>query len=242
MRPLNLGSMYNTVRAARKAASSLGHFNPDQAATEPCKAFSFANGNERTLHCHMEHNLRDRVCTCFSFDPQSSKCGTCPSGGHAALKAANGGPIALAGMDQAFPACLPETDGNKCLRIVRVEDGSLQEIVHALADAVGGNTLATGTVFLIGSLSHLVNVGTAQYLTDWVKSRHWLHTWFGEHCMVLHLPPVLVQGGGNEHSQVGYRDTELVHLAQRDEGCAAEGYLPQLHQHSPSAAGRSGLG
>ena len=101
------------------------------------------------------------------------------------------------GPDQAFPACLPETDGNKCVRIIRVEDSSLQEIVHALADAIGGTALVKGTVFLIGWLSHLSTVGTGQYITDWVRTRHWLRSRFGEHCMVLTLLPVLVQGGGD---------------------------------------------
>ena len=86
--------------------------------------------------------------------------------------------------------------GNECVRIIRVEDGSLQEIVHALADAIGGAALVKGTVFLIGSLSHLSTVGTGQYITDWVRTRHWLRSRFGEHCMVLPLLPVLVQGGG----------------------------------------------
>ena len=195
--PLNLGGAYNTVRAARKAASNLRQLNPDSSSSENSKAFSFANGDERTLHCHIEHNLRDRLSKCFSFDPQARKCDTCPSGGHAALKAAKGGPVAIVGADQAFPACLPETDGNECVRITRVEDGSLQEIVHALADAIGGTALVKGTVFLIGSLSHLSTVGTGQYITDWVRTRHWLRTRFGEHCMVLPLLPVLVQGGGD---------------------------------------------
>ena len=164
MTPLNLGGAYNTVRAARKAASNLRQLNPDSSSSENSKAFSFANGDERTLHCHIEHNLRDRLSKCFSFDPQARKCDTCPSGGHAALKAAKGGPVAIVGADQAFPVCLPKTDGNECVRITRVEYGSLQEIVHALADAIGGTALVKGTVFLIGLLSHLSTVGTGQYI------------------------------------------------------------------------------
>ena len=104
------------------------------------------------------------------------------------------------GPDQAFPACLPETDGNECVRITRVEDGSL----HALADAIGGTALVKGTVFLIGLLSHLSTVGTGQYITDWVRTRHWLRTRFGEHCMVLPLLPVLVQGGGDERGKISH--------------------------------------
>ena len=196
--PLNLGGTYNTVRAARRAASSLRQLNPDHGSVETSKSFSFANGDGRTLQCHMEHNLKDRLCKSFSFDPQTRKCDTCPSGGHAVWKSAKGSLVAIIGTDQAFPACLPETDGNECARIVRVEDRSLQEIVHALADAIGGTGLAKGTVFLIGSLSHLCNVGTGQYLTDWVRTRHWLRTRFGEHCMVLPLLPLLVQGGGGQ--------------------------------------------
>ena len=102
----------------------------------------------------------------------------------------------LVGSDQCFPACLPAGDGEECIRVVRVEDGSLQEVTYALADAIGSTDLHQGTIFLIGSVTYLSTVGTQQYITDWVRSRWWLKNRFGESCKVLPLVPVAVQGIG----------------------------------------------
>jgi hypothetical protein len=55
-------------------------------------------------------------------------------------------------------------------RVIRVEDGSLQELTHALADAIGKHKLVKNTVILMGSLSHFSNAGTEHYLMDWVRS------------------------------------------------------------------------
>ena len=85
-------------------------------------------------------------------------------------------------------------DAGECLRVVRVEDGSLQEVIHALADAVSGGTLVKSTVIALGSISHLAEVGSAQYITDWVRSRHWLKARYGEHIVVIPLIPVMHTG------------------------------------------------
>ena len=102
--------------------------------------------------------------------------------------------MVLVGANQCFPACLPVVTGEECIRVVRVEDGSLLEISHALADAIGSTALHKGTVLILGSVSHLSNSGTQQYITDWVRSRWWLKNRFGNTCMVLPLVPVMVQG------------------------------------------------
>jgi hypothetical protein len=78
--------------------------------------------------------------------------------------------------------------------VIRVEDGSLQELTHALADAIGKHKLVKNTVILMGSLSYLSNTGTEHYLTDLVRSRWWLRERFGEDIFVLPLAPVLVEG------------------------------------------------
>ena len=67
-------------------------------------------------------------------------------------------------------------------------------MTYALADAIVNTSIQDGTVFLLGSVSHLSKSGTQQYITDWVRSRLWLRSRFGEKCMVLHLFPVSVQG------------------------------------------------
>ena len=118
------------------------------------------------------HNINSRITTSSSFDTKRLVCNTCVSGVHGALAGRDGQPVAMVAADQSFPACVPSTSTGECLRIVRVEDGTLQEILHALADAIGQHKLGTGTIIALGSLSHMAEVGSAQYLTDWVRSRH----------------------------------------------------------------------
>jgi hypothetical protein len=101
----------------------------------------------------------------------------------------------IAVADQNFPACLPaRTAGKECIRVIRCEDGSLQDLTHALADALGRAKLPKNTVILLGSLSHLSNTGTEHYLEDWVRSRWWLRDRLGEDICVLPLAPLWCEG------------------------------------------------
>ena len=101
--------------------------------------------------------------------------------------------MAIIAADQCVPACLPAMDG-ECIRIIRTEDGSLADTMYALADTVGSSRLVQGTVILLGSVSHLAKVGTAQYLTDWVRSRWWLRNCLGVDILILPLSPIPVSG------------------------------------------------
>ena len=134
--------------------------------------------------------MHNRLNKTLSFDPDSLMCVTCAMGKHPALKSDAGGRIVLVGTDQCFPACSPSGDGGESMRIVRVEDGTLQDIMYTLADVVGSNKLEDGSVILLGSTSYLGEVGTAQYLSDWCKSRWWLKTRLGEGCHIIPLVPV----------------------------------------------------
>ena len=148
------------------------------------------------MHCALDSNLQARTNITTIFDTKNHKCAVCTPPGHSALKSRGGGPVVLIGSDQCFPACLPVDDREECIRIVRVEveDGSLLEVTYALADAIVNTSIQDGTVFLLGSVSHLSKSGTQQYITDWIRSRLWLRNRFGEKCMVLHLFPVSAQG------------------------------------------------
>jgi hypothetical protein len=193
---LDLGQSYKTIRAVRRAASSLKCLNPAQQSTESVSTGSFTNdGDDRIRLVYTEHNLRSRISTTTSFDPKTKLCRVCLGGAHAALAGSDGQPIVFAASDQNFPACVPaRTTGKDCIRIVRVEDGSLQEITHALADAIGTGKLVHGTVIMLGSATHMANVGTEHYLTDWVRSRWWLRERFGHDKIILPLVPILVGG------------------------------------------------
>lgn len=81
-------------------------------------------------------------------------------------------PVVIIGSDQCFPPyVLPRPSGGDCLRIVRVEDGSLDEVVSVLKDVLrnyarpaGG--LPHGSLILLSSLSQLSRVGLQSYVEE----------------------------------------------------------------------------
>ena len=56
--------------------------------------------------------------------------------------------------DQNFPGLLPSVEG-KCLAIIRLEKGTMTELVDFAINIAKPVTVPSGTVFLVGSLSHL---------------------------------------------------------------------------------------
>ena len=69
--------------------------------------------------------------------------------------------------DQNFPAALPsDASGLKCLKILRIEGGSLDELAERFLQLHRGWQIIPGSIILIGSLSHLAAVGVAAYAED----------------------------------------------------------------------------
>ena len=198
MRPVDVGANrgYTAVVTARAMASCPRQLNPRQCSTEVVSTGSFANkGDDRIGRAKLTSNLALRTNITRSFDLITGKCCSCLAGPHDAQAARGGGPVAYMAADQSFPACVPVGGaGGECLRVVRVESGSLREITLALADSIVKEKMVTGTVICIGSISHLASVGTAQYCMDWVRSRWWLKERFGKDVVVAPLPPVPVAG------------------------------------------------
>jgi hypothetical protein len=52
-------------------------------------------------------------------------CYTCFREPHKAFQGREGEPVALVLSDQSFPANVPAVDDGECIRVMRVEDGSL---------------------------------------------------------------------------------------------------------------------
>ncbi len=67
--------------------------------------------------------------------------------------------------DQNFPATLPCEKGN-CLKIIRIENGMLNELVSCLLDLTRGRGFPTGSVILLCSASHLQMRGVGGYMAD----------------------------------------------------------------------------
>jgi hypothetical protein len=75
---------------------------------------------------------------------------------------------------------------------LRVEDGTLQEIVGAFLDLNGGRKVEPGTTIMLGSLTKLGTVGTAFYELEWVKCRNKLVEELGDVIVVPLLALVVI--------------------------------------------------
>jgi hypothetical protein len=65
--------------------------------------------------------------------------------------------------DQSFPAILPANSNENCIKILLIENGSLDDLVLEFIRLIGNRRVPPGTTILLFSASHLGAVGTAAY-------------------------------------------------------------------------------
>jgi hypothetical protein len=102
-----------------------------------------------------------------SFDPGTLNCVSCPKS-HSILQ--KNAPSVICLSDQNFLPAMPSAEAGKgCLAIVRLEDASLLDLAGLAIEIFEKSNLNPGSVFLIGSASHLIKVGVTTYTADWVN-------------------------------------------------------------------------
>jgi hypothetical protein len=134
----------------------------------------------------------------FSFDPVSMSCKNCPGRGEHALVGGVGGGTTLerqtfALADQNFSPCLPCSSG-ECLKVFRGEDGSLKEIVSGFLDLTRGKEIATGSVVLLFSATHLLLRGVAGYMADFMEETARIESAFRGGLICSHGVPTFGEG------------------------------------------------
>jgi uncharacterized membrane protein YgcG len=135
---------------------------------EKCSIGSFGDTNEaRGGICYYRSLMNKKQNICFSFDPKTLLCSSCsgkephPVGG----EGEGGERQVFVLSDQNFPASLPCEKGS-CLKIIRIENGTLNELVSCLLDLTRGRGIPTGSVILLCSASHLQMRGVGGYMDD----------------------------------------------------------------------------
>jgi len=139
-------------------------------------------GTRNTLTC-----MQNISCT---FNPRDLSCVVYPDS-HSALVSREGGktPITLVLSNQTFPPIIEGGEGENYVRILRVEDGSLGEIVD-LALEMFLKGIPGNSVVLLGSGTHLLRVGSSGYCHAWVESSGKLAK-LCHSVQVCPLPPIL---------------------------------------------------
>jgi hypothetical protein len=105
----------------------------------------------------VRHNYAAKQNISTSFDLKNFHCNTCTGEGHVVLRregervaARELAPVAFVLSDQNFAPSLPAEDGGECLKIIRVEDAGLQELVTLFLEATRGFIMPAGTLLEMG--------------------------------------------------------------------------------------------
>jgi hypothetical protein len=148
-------------------------------------------GDERYFRNANESSIDRRVNVSSSFT-LSGRCHTCLNGAHDAWQGRQGQPVVMAAGDQHYPANLPARGDGECIRILRVENGSLAEITGEIIRMSPRGGVVPGTVIMLGSAVMLGVESVAQYAAEWKKCRNILKQELGEVIVIplLHLSPL----------------------------------------------------
>jgi hypothetical protein len=113
-----------------------------------------------------------------SFNLESMICNTCSyRGEHRVLHrevdgtdALDKSPVYFVLSDQCFPPHLPVEGEGECVKVLRIEDGTLLELADAFLGLTRGFTVPAGSVVVLSSASYLALVGVATYAKDFVTA------------------------------------------------------------------------
>ena len=160
----------------------------------------------RVLSMYLDTNLQLKVNSSYSFCPWDKTCGTCPSAINHSVMGQRPGEDDSPGRevfilsDQSYPPIIPSSTTLKCMRIIRIEHGSLHELTSLFIDVLGDRKLAGGGIVMLFSATHLSNVGLTAYIEDFVTARRRLLTALGPNIYFTAAPPLLL--GGTENTEL----------------------------------------
>jgi len=204
--PLGAARAYRTVRAAKLASLKMkqlpGGKTSSAIINQSIIPGSFFNSNDcRELNVNNVSSNKAGLNISASFDMDNMTCSTCMSGPHPTLlkdrDAADSvelSPQCFVITDQNFPAAISACSGGNCLKILRIENGSINDIVTCFLNVTMGFTMPAGSVVLLGSTSHLAWVGTSAYCEDLVEGFRLLHSTYGKGLWKFHSLPVPTAG------------------------------------------------
>ena len=151
--------------------------------------------NAVKLGCEVSGNVTKSV----SFNPSNMKCYLCKESlDHRVLVKLGGrsesNRVVFVVSDQGFPATLPSKSEGDCLKIIRIENGTLEELKRLFLSTVSGHWIPPGSVLLVGSLSELVSIGLAGYLENLISFNLGIKQKFGNSVQVVPFVPMLMGG------------------------------------------------
>ena len=177
--PPQLARAHNAIRAARLARMSTRSLSTGLTYPMPPLGALVEDGDNRTAACFLINSFTTNRNISATFDTGTLVCVTCGyKPHHKALFTAKEAvhhrdlfPAVFVLCDQSFPASAPTGGEGECLKILRLEDGSLADLTDIFLETVKPFLVPAGSIVLIHSLSHLAWVGPAAYAEDLVRAR-----------------------------------------------------------------------
>jgi hypothetical protein len=174
-----LPKAYVNVRAARMAARTVRNLNGCAVTNKNTVGSFHVLNDNRIFSAHNRHCYSTKMNISASFNLENLTCNNCTfRGEHTVLSREVGGSGELDASascfilsDQNFPPVLPAEGDGECLKIFRIEDGTLDELVTSFMELTKGFTIPAGSVVVLASASYMALVGTAAYALEFVKAR-----------------------------------------------------------------------
>jgi hypothetical protein len=154
-------------------------------------------GERRILAAGLRFDMKAKrvVSSSFNADWTCVQCGahgTKPAFKIRGEAGTSSGDQAVILSDQCFPPILPTSGTEKCLKILRVENGSVVTLVDEFVKTLGNRIFPAGSIILLASMSHLGRVGLTAYVNDILWAEKELKAKLGRETIVRPLPPLIL--------------------------------------------------
>ena len=164
--------LYQQCASARAAASArnvmhvAGTSFGSVEIAEPDKLGSLLSDSTGTFHgsrlTHMGTPVNQTISV--SFDPANLSCIKCNPEHKIALP---GKPLIICLYDQNFVPSFDSVNTKSCIAVARMEDATLLDLGTFALELFDKVKPPPGSIFMIGSATHLVRAGATRYAKDW---------------------------------------------------------------------------
>lgn len=188
-------AVYDAVVTASNRGNRIPNLNGGSVCQPKEDGSFFSSADGRLCTAKTTFMLAEKQNWSYSFEEEGLGCSCCRSlsstGGTTFTRKDDRQLFVLA--DQSFPAVLAAQGGGHCPKIIRMENGTLEELVAEFLRIAAINSFHSTSVVLIFSASQLSRVGTAAYCEEFVAAKMKLVSAVPG-LIVGPLPPLLMAG------------------------------------------------
>jgi len=191
-------SSYISVAALKKSSMTnpnIMHGGRVERETDQIGSFD-SKRDGRIALCHIRSVIEKKQNISTSFSPKNLTCSSCPARGEHPVCGEEGPRQCFVLSDQNFPGCVPVPAG-ECLKIIRIENGMLGELVGCFLDLFRGKILPAGSTVVLFSATHLLMRGLSGYISDLSNEMNRLDRVFRGGILSLPGIPIFIDGCNN---------------------------------------------